>query len=242
VAQTNKETGKAEPFHAGRLTFYPKGRELRVYGVLPDNERDLIIEKTAPEEFQKKVKELADASKKIDDDVKSVSVTLDTVPPGFDMKYAGLKKSVVAWGPKARTLTAYQTLQDKEVKALLVAAGEPGLRDTINDLFVKSNIFVVSYWWLFWSYILATLGELCLSPVGLSMVSKLAPAKFATMLMGLWLVTIFFGNFAAGQAGEEWNTITPFTYFGLLTGALAAAAVVLFGLAWLIKRMMHGVK
>ena len=99
------------------------------------------------------------------------------------------------------------------MKGLLVAAGEPQFRATVHDLYVESNTFRVSSWWLFWSYILATLGELCLSPVGLSMVSKLAPAKFATMLMGVWMLTSAFGNFAAGALGEIWGTIPPIQFF-----------------------------
>src|SRR5262249_33357707 len=47
-------------------------------------------------------------------------------------------------------------------------------------------IGMVGPWWLFWVYLLHTLGELCLSPVGLSMVSKLAPARLAALLMGIW--------------------------------------------------------
>src|SRR5262249_6756792 len=147
-------------------------------------------------------------SKKIDDkEVKSASVKLASLPPGFDMKWAGLKQSVVRYNAADYTLTAYQPLADKEVKALRKAGGEPVLRDTINELYQQSNTFRVSPMWLFWTYILATLGELCLSPVGLSMVSKLSPAKYATMLMGVWLLTSAFGNFAAGALGEIWGTI-----------------------------------
>jgi POT family proton-dependent oligopeptide transporter len=243
VAQTNEKTGKVERFHAGRLTFDPLRRELQLNGVLPDNERDLIIEKTAPAGFRKKVEELAKLSKKIDGDkVKSVSVKLDKEPPGFNMQYAGLKKSVVSYDPKTRTLTAYQPLQEKEVKALLVAAGEPGFRDTMHKLFVEASVFRVSYWWLFWSYILATLGELCLSPVGLSMVSKLAPARFATMLMGVWMLTSAFGNFAAGWLGEVWGRIPPTEFFWWTTGVVGVAALVLLALVRWVVAMMHGVK
>jgi POT family proton-dependent oligopeptide transporter len=74
-------------------------------------------------------------------------------------------------------------MADKEVKALLVAAGDSGFRATVAQLYAVSNPFRVSPWWLIWYYVLSTIGELCLSPVGLSMVSKLAPAKFAAMLM-----------------------------------------------------------
>jgi POT family proton-dependent oligopeptide transporter len=95
---------------------------------------------------------------------------------------------------------------------------------------------------LFWSYILATLGELCLSPVGLSMVSKLAPARYDTTLMGVWMLTSAFGNFVAGSLGEIWGTITPVSFFLLATVVVAGAAVVLLVLVRLATSLMHGVR
>jgi amino acid/peptide:H+ symporter len=233
--------GEPEVFHAGRLTWDGSAHTLIMDGVLDENERDRLIEKTAPVDFRKKVEDLQTKSKDIDDEeVKSAEVTLEQAPPGFDMKYSGLKKSVVQF--KDGRLIAYQPLADKEVKALLVAAGEPNFRATVHSLFVQSTQFRVSPLWLFWSYILATLGELCLSPVGLSMVSKLAPAKFATMLMGVWLLTSAFGNFFAGALGEIWGTIPPIEFFLLSTAVLAGAALVLLVLVRLVTKTMHGVK
>jgi POT family proton-dependent oligopeptide transporter len=242
LAHKNKD-GAVEVFHAGRLDYDPGMKTFTIYGVLPDNERDRIIETTAPAGYREKVDALKKASEKIDGkEVKEVSVQLDKLPPDFDMKYAGLKKSVVRYDAASLTLTAFQPLADKEVKALLLAAGEPGLRDTMHELYVQSNRFCVSPWWLFWSYILATLGELCLSPVGLSMVSKLAPARFATMLMGVWMLTSAFGNFAAGALGEVWGTIPPVQFFLLSTAVVGGAAVVLFVLVRRVVALMHGVK
>jgi proton-dependent oligopeptide transporter, POT family len=157
------------------------------------------------------------------------------------MRYAGLKKSEVRYDPATRTLTTFVPLKEKEIKGLLVAGGEPGFREVINGLYQESHKFRVSSWWLVWSYILATLGELCLSPVGLSMVSKLAPAKFATMLMGVWMLTSAFGNFAAGVLGEVWGTVAPVPFFLYTTLVVAAAALVLLLLVRLLTRMMHGV-
>src|SRR4029078_7633104 len=115
-------------------------------------------------------------------------------------------------------------------------------RATIHELYKQSNQFRVSAWWLFWSYILATLGELCLSPVGLSMVSKLAPAKFATMLMGVWMLTSAFGNFAAGALGEDWGNIPPLDFFVLAAAVVGGAALVLLVLVRFVTSAMHGVK
>lgn len=228
------------PFHAGLLVR--DENNLRVQGVLPDTEANRVIEATAPAGFQEAVEDLRKQSQTINGkDVKSVEVRLAVVPDGFDMKYAGVKPSALRFDAKERTLTAFTPLADKEVKGLLVAGGDSVFRSTIEQLHVESSVFRVSPWWLFWSYILATLGELCLSPVGLSMVSKLAPAKFATMLMGVWMLTSSFGNFAAGALGEVWGTIPPVQFFLLSTVIVAASALVLFVLVRTMVRAMHGV-
>ena len=234
------EKGRKELFHAGRLTL--ADGQLAIMGVLPDTERDRILEQTAPKAFREKVEELAKLSEKIKGDVKEASVVLDAVPPGFDMRYSGLKRSQVTYDEATKTLTAKDAMKAREKKGLLVAASDPAFRDALGKLFVDSATLRVSSWWLFWSYILATLGELCLSPVGLSMVSKLAPAKFATMLMGVWMLTSAFGNFAAGAAGELWGTVAPVPFFFWLSVIVAASALVLLALARLVVRAMHGVK
>ena len=167
---------------------------------------------------------------------------LAQVPPGFDLSLAELKKNEVTYAAAAQTLTAHVKLAEKDAKALLVTAGQPDFRAAVYRLYTQSSAFRVSSWWLFWFYILCTVGELCLSPVGLSMVSKLAPAKFATMLMGLWLLTSFFGNFAAGAFGEIYDKMLPTEYFLTIMAGVLAAAVVLFVLVRKVVSLMHGVK
>lgn len=233
--------GVLEPVHAGRLTYDVATGEFTLNGVLTEPDRDLLIQATATEGYRKKIAELKQASAKIDGvQVKSVEVDLEQLPPGFDFRFAGIKRSVVA--NEGAKLIAYQPLAEKDVKGLLNAGGEVGFRSAVNELYVTSTHFRVSSWWLFWSYILATLGELCLSPVGLSMVSKLAPAKFATMLMGVWLLTSAFGNFAAGALGEKlWGTLPPLEFFALSAAIVGGAAAVLYFLCRRVVAMMHGV-
>jgi POT family proton-dependent oligopeptide transporter len=167
---------------------------------------------------------------------------LAEVPPGFDLALAELKKNEATYDAATQTLTVNVALADKEAKALLVTAGQPDFRAAVYRLYTQSSAFRVSPWWLFWFYILCTIGELCLSPVGLSMVSKLAPAKFATMLMGLWLLTSFFGNFVAGAFGEVYDKLVPTEYFLIVMAGVLAAAVVLFVLVRKVVSLMHGVK
>jgi len=72
--------------------------------------------------------------------------------------------------------------------------------------------------------------------------NKLAPARYSTMLMGLWLLVSAFGNFAAGALGEVYGTITPQAYFAYTTLVLVVAAMVLFVGSKKLTSMMHGVK
>jgi proton-dependent oligopeptide transporter, POT family len=241
---SQEEDGVLEPYHAGRLTYDPQTRTLHMRGVLPDLDRDIMVRATAPADFKKKVEELAEKTQKNPAGTRS-EVHLDVPPPGLEagagLRYAGFSKREVGYDPASQTLWSTVKLADKDIKAILVAGGDPQFRTTLDKLMVESSAFRVSSWWLFWFYILSTLGELCLSPVGLSMVSKLAPVKFATMLMGLWLLTSFFGGFAAGAFGEIWGTVAPTPYFIIFLVALGGASLVLFVLVRKVVAMMHGV-
>jgi POT family proton-dependent oligopeptide transporter len=239
IGQTD-DKGRFTPFHAGRFRLIDG--QFQVNGVLPLTERDEILGATAPASFKQTVEDLAKKSKELSKENPSISATLVEVPPGFDFKFAGLKSSEVSWNPETRTLTVYTELRTREQKGLLVAAAEPNFRNAVVAVFVKAGDARVSGWWLFWSYILATLGELCLSPVGLSMVNKLAPRDYSTMLMGVWMLTSAFGNFAAGAAGEYWGTFPPDSFFIWLTAIVSGAAIVLLLVVRLLVGMMHGVK
>ena len=64
-----------------------------------------------------------------------------------------------------------------------------------------------SWLWLLGYFVVITIGELYLSPIGLSLVSKVAPARMVSMLMGVWLATSFVGNFIAGWLGSFWSSM-----------------------------------
>jgi len=94
-----------------------------------------------------------------------------------------------------------------------------------------------SWLWLFCYFVLLTIGELYLSPVGLSLVSKLAPAPLLSMMMGVWLATSFTGGFLAGWLGSLWSGMAKPDFF-LMIAAIAAAA----GAAiWLLNRQLQPV-
>ena len=104
----------------------------------------------------------------------------------------------------------------------------------------------VSMIWLILAYLLHTLGELCLSPVGLSYVSKLVPASTIGVMFGLWYIAVGMGNKAAGSMGGMIDKITAAydmsTFFLIFTIVPMLAGFILMALTPMIKKLMHGVK
>ncbi|MFO0966339.1 MAG: peptide MFS transporter [Gemmataceae bacterium] len=98
--------------------------------------------------------------------------------------------------------------------------------DTIAALENTSRISVL---WLVGAYFLITVGELCISPMGLSLVSKLAPRRAAGIWMGGWFVATSLGNYLAGFLGIFWSRLSPSVFFLVLVGTSLAA----MGLLWL---------
>ena len=100
----------------------------------------------------------------------------------------------------------------------------------------------VSPGWLIGTYFLHTLGELSLSPVGLSAMTKLAPARVAGMMMGLWFVATGAGNYLGGRMASLYGSMPMPQLFGIVAGFTFAAAVVMVLLIKPTVRLMSGVK
>ncbi len=106
----------------------------------------------------------------------------------------------------------------------------------------------IPFWTLFMVYVIQSVGELCLSPIGLSMVTKLAPVRLVGFGMGGWFLSTGIGNnlsgiFAghvSGDSGMSVNSALSGYTFGFW--ALLGAGVLLFVVAPLINRLMHGVR
>ena len=127
----------------------------------------------------------------------------------------------------------------------IIAFGTNGLEDGQK----------ASMWWLFALYYIHTIGELSLSPIGLSMVNKLSPIHLASLLMGVWFMSNAASNILAGKLatllptaeqpvhsflGYQITNLTDFfTLFAVMAGA---AAILLFCLCPLLKKMMKGVE
>src|SRR6267154_1427066 len=101
---------------------------------------------------------------------------------------------------------------------------------------------LVSPWWLIGLYFLHTVGELCLSPVGLSIVTKLAPQRIVGAMMGLWFLSIAVGNKLAGMAGGLFETLPLPRLFGAVALTTFVAAAILLLLTRPLQRLMGGVR
>jgi len=104
----------------------------------------------------------------------------------------------------------------------------------------------VSMLWLILAYLFHTLGELCLSPVGLSYVSKLVPARMIAFMFGMWYLAIAIGNKLAALLGGQIENITEAyslsTFFLIFTIVPTVAGVLIILLHPVLKKLMHGVK
>jgi len=124
---------------------------------------------------------------------------------------------------------------------LFAAIGFAVMIPAANSVVAGGGAFKVSPWWLAVSYLFQTFGELCLSPVGLSSMTKLSPRKYVGQMMGIWFLATALGNLIAGLVGgsvdPEKLEQTPKVFIGT-TVALIAAAVLLAALTPFIKKLM----
>lgn len=104
----------------------------------------------------------------------------------------------------------------------------------------------VSMAWLVLAYLFLTLGELCVSPVGLSYVSKLVPARMIAFMYGVWYLALAIGNKTSGKMGAMIDDITAnydiSTFFLIFTFVPMSIGVIALLLNPVLKKLMHGVK
>ncbi len=96
-----------------------------------------------------------------------------------------------------------------------------------------------SWLWLFGYFVIITVGELYLSPVGLSLVTKIAPARILSMMMGVWLATSFVGGFLAGWLGSFWSRMDKPEFFLMIAAIAALAGVAIFASRWTLAGMLR---
>jgi POT family proton-dependent oligopeptide transporter len=108
--------------------------------------------------------------------------------------------------------------------------------------FAAEGDALVSPMWLVGVYVLHTFGELCLSPIGLSMITKLAPPKIVSVMMGLWFASMALANYMAGIMESLLEKIFPgMNLFVFLTITAAAGALLMFALTPLLRKLMKGI-
>ncbi len=150
------------------------------------------------------------------------------------------KKNAEPSSPVKQALGLFLLSLGYLVIAFGVRGVEPGVR--------------VSILWLTSLYFIHTMGELFLSPIGLSMVNKLAPVRFASLLMGVWYLSMATANKFAGALStlypEEgkvkhlfgFEVASLFDFFMVFVVISAIAAIILFALSKWLQKLMHGIK
>lgn len=96
-------------------------------------------------------------------------------------------------------------------------------------------------WWLAMAYLFHTLGELCISPVGLSMITKLAPVQFASLLMGVWFFSNFLANVIGGLVASRMEALGATQVFGAIAVFVIVLGIILLLISGKLKKMMYGV-
>ncbi len=121
----------------------------------------------------------------------------------------------------------------------VLAIGSSGIIEGVD-------IVKVSTFWLVAAYFFHTVGELCISPVSLSYVSKLVPSRMIALMFGIWYIALAIGNKLSGTVGgqiEEIQKQHSLSYFFMMfTFALVAIGLIGVFISPLVKKLMHGVK
>lgn len=99
---------------------------------------------------------------------------------------------------------------------------------------------LASMWWLTFAYMFQTMGELCISPVGLSMTTKLAPLRLASLMMGLWFLINFVASILAGFVGSFAEQEGELTIFAGIVCANLVFALGLWSISGKLVDWMHG--
>ena len=94
----------------------------------------------------------------------------------------------------------------------------------------------ITFLWLVLCTFIYTLGELYLSPIGLSLVTKIAPARLVSMLMGMWFLSSFFGNYLSGYLGTYYEKMPKDSFFMMLALLGVSAGLAMFALKGPLKK------
>ncbi len=258
-----QDDGSEKRRHYGATRLRWENGTLHLTGVLPDLDWMRALGVSCAEEYQKAIEDLVKKAEDRAEEVREakrakrmpkdatweVQVTLpgdvsDITPiAGWPTEEKDDQEvSTVRWDVETRTLTATAKLSGRDQAQLLANGAEPAFRDALTSIYRQSSVLRVSIGWLLLFYLVLTIGELCLSPVGLSLVTKAAPPKYVGLFMGFWFFTTGgVSNWVAHFAGGYWGTMTPMAYFLIFGVVAGAATVIMLLLLRVLKPRLHGV-
>jgi POT family proton-dependent oligopeptide transporter len=243
---TKAADGKPTYYGLSRLRYDSGTRQLRLEGVLPDNDRLRLLAETAPAALKQTVESLVKKSAEQAENAArgeswQLSEVLAAAPPGLQIAGDEAPK-ILRWDTAANRLTVTGEIKERAKMELLAAAAEPDFKKAVDKLFLESSRYRVSVWWLAGFFLVLTLSELCLSPVGLSLVTKLAPPKHVGLCMGGWFLATAIAEMAAQIFGAMWGTMPPGKYFMIFVVMCCGGGLIMALLIRSLKRMMHGVQ
>ncbi|HUI45951.1 MAG TPA: peptide MFS transporter [Nitrospirota bacterium] len=137
------------------------------------------------------------------------------------------------WGWQDRRGKEPSSIAKMGIGCILLAAAFLILIPPARELAVNPK---ASLGWLTACTFVLTLGEVYLSPIGLSLVTKIAPARIVSMMMGVWFLSSFFGNFLSGYLGTFWGKMSKENFFLLMFTLSFAAGLAFFALLKPLKK------
>jgi len=257
------EDGKEERSDYGATRLRWTAGQLSMRGVLTDLDWMRALGASSSEAHKEAIAELVDRADERDHEVRRAKRAGElardatwevevTIPPeagevlpiaGWPMKEVDDEQvPKVSWHPDTRTLSTTDIFSERDKAQLLAAGAEHEFREALTEIYQESSTRRVSIAWLLAFYLVLTIGELCLSPVGLSLVTKAAPPRYVGLFMGFWFFTTgAVSNYLAHFAGGYWGSMTPGQYF-IIFGVLGIiATVIMLLLIRVLKPMLHGV-
>jgi POT family proton-dependent oligopeptide transporter len=139
----------------------------------------------------------------------------------------------VFWSRQDRRGKEPSSIAKMAIGCILLASAFLILIPPARELAVNPK---ASLWWLTACTFVLTLGEIYLSPIGLSLVTKIAPARIVSMMMGVWFLSSFFGNYLSGYLGTFWEKMPREQFFLLMFGLSFAAGMAFLALLKPLKK------
>jgi POT family proton-dependent oligopeptide transporter len=143
----------------------------------------------------------------------------------------------IVWATQARRGREPTSLQKMAIGCVVLGTGFLVMIAASNGMAPGAQSHVM---WLVVSSAIFTVGEIYLSPVGLSFVTKVAPARMVSMMMGVWYLSSFVGNYMTGYIGTFYEKMPRAEYFLMLAAIAVVAGLLLFVMNRPLDRIVGG--